>query len=300
MNITKIFYLVVYILALTGVWYIASTVLGKDVLKQQKIIKIYTESKVKNSSNDIDALINNFSKRFSKFVTVNDIKRSEMEKCLYIIGSSQTPEEYMAYAYTISVIFLILGLLACFINKVTGFAVIACAVVAYIYVIRKLTNSSKKAIKTIDRELPKFVAYVKQALITSNNVLYILESYKTSNKLFARELNQTLGDAKTSNFESACARLDQRVNSTRLKMVINGLRSAYNGDDVKMYFAMLEKDFTSFEINELKKEIKTIPQQILVPKILIYVAAAFALLLPLALTILESFKLYFSSGGITR
>jgi hypothetical protein len=79
-----------------------------------------------------------------------------------------------------------------------------------------------------------------------------------------------------------------------MKMVIHGLISAYHGDDVILYFAMLEKDFTAFEINRLKKSIKTIPQRMQIPKILIFTAIAMAMFTPLAMQIVDSFKSIFS------
>jgi hypothetical protein len=298
MTSVKVLYLLLYFFILLGAWLIASTLLGGEKLKHEKIIKMYTEHEKKRSaSSGIDAGLEKLSRKFAKFIHINDIRRSEMEKSLYMIGSSQTPEEYMAYAFTIAAIVLVIGLLMFLISKIFGVLIIGCAVIAFVYVMRKLSEGSRGAVKVIERELPKFVAYLKQAFLTNSNVIYVLDEYKTSNAVFARELGQTLADAKTSNFDSALARLDQRVNSSKLKMVISGLQSAYNGDDVKIYFAMLEKDFNAFEVSELKKDIKSIPQQLTLPKLLIYASAAFALLLPLALTIMDSFSLFFESGA---
>lgn len=302
MEVTNALYIVLYILAVWGFWLIISTVInGREKLSYDATIRNYNKLKEKKSSTSaIDATLENFSKRFAKFIYINSVRRSEMEKSLYIIGSSQTPEEYMAYTYTVSLSFLLIGLVLFLFNKLFGISIIVCSVIVFIYLFRKLSTESRQTVKQIDRELPKFVAYLKQALLANKNVLYVLESYKTSNMTFARELSQTLADAKTSNFNSACVRLDQRINSNKLKMVLNGLRSAYNGEDVGVYFQILENDFSAFEVNELKKDIKTVPQKLMWPKILIYMAAAFAMLLPLILTIINSFQEIFSSGAITR
>jgi hypothetical protein len=153
----------------------------------------------------------------------------------------------------------------------------------------------KESLKEFESELPRYVAYLKQSFASKTNVISIMEKYTCKNEYFMKEMTQTLADAKTSNFDSAMARLDQRINSDRLKMVARGLLSAYHGDDVKAYFAMLERDFTAFEINDLKRSVKSIPRKMQTAKILILVSIMITIFFPLGMEIFESFKDLFAN-----
>lgn len=290
-------YILTFVIGVAGCWFIASYFVITPSKKAKKTIKAYTAEEktegVKTSS--IDIFLDNFSTRFVKYVHLDEIKRSEMSKALYISGSPKTPEEYMAYVCTVAGIVIILGLVVMLINGITGAILSGLGVFTYIYNMRKLNAKKKEAIENIEMELPRYTAYLKQAFKSNRNVISVMEGYISDNTAFVYEMQQTIADAKTSNFNSAMARLDQRVNSDRMKMVIHGLISAFNGESVELYFAMLEKDFTAFEVNVLKKSIKTIPQKMNAPKVLLFTSIFITLFLPLAMEIIASFKDIFGS-----
>lgn len=291
-------YVGVIIIGLIGIWFILSCTVVTPSKKSKKIVKAYlAKSKaetVKISS--IDIFLDTFSKKFVKYIHLDSIKRSEMVKALYISKNPKTPEEYMAYIYTVSGMVALFGLVLFLFQKVIGGIVIAMAVGVYIIQNRRLTAQKKEAIENFEMELPRYTAYLKQAFKTNKNVISVMEGYLSDNDLFVTEMNQAIADAKTSNFNGAMARLDQRVNSDRMKMVIHGLLSAFNGEEVEMYFAMLEKDFSSFEVNVLKKAIKTIPQKMQLPKILLFSSIFLTMFLPLAMQIVDSFRTIFNSN----
>lgn len=298
MNILfAILYILTYVLGIVGCWFVVSYFIVTPSKKAKKTIKAYTAAAKSNGTktSSIDIMLDNFSTRFVKYVHINDIKRSEMSKALYISNNPKTPEEYMAYIYTVSGIIAIMGLISMIFIRFMGIGLLALAVITYVFNIRKLNMKKKEAIEGIEMELPRYTAYLKQAFKNNKNVLSVMEGYISDNAAFIYEMNQAIADAKTSNFNSAMARLDQRVNSDRMKMVIHGLISAFNGEEVGTYFAMLEKDFTSFEINILKKNIKTIPQKMQAPKILLFSSIFITLFLPLALEIVGSFRDIFMS-----
>lgn len=290
-------YIAVYVLGVMGCWFTVSYFVVTPSKKAKKAIKAYTakekDSGTKTSS--IDIFLDTFSTRFVKYVHINEIKRSEMSKALYISNNPKTPEEYMAYVCTVSGIIMLFGLAVILFSKLIGAGLIGLGAFTYIFNMRKLNAKKKEAIENIEMELPRYTAYLKQAFKSNKNVISVMEGYISDNSIFVYEINQAIADAKTSNFNSAMARLDQRLNSDRMKMVIHGLISAFNGENVEMYFAMLEKDFTSFEVNVLKKAIKTIPQKMQAPKILLFTSIFLTLFLPLALEIVGSFKQIFLS-----
>ena len=286
-----------YLIGIIGCWFIMSSFIVLPQKKYKKTIKQFISTPEQKSSegnvNSIDIMLENFSKNIVKYVHLNDIKRSEMEKSLSISNIAKTPEEYMAYVYTVTGCFALVGLLFLMFSKFIGIGVLCLAGFTYYSTNKKLETTKKEAVDAFNSELPRYVAYLKQSFKTNTNVMTVMEGYITDNRVFSREMNLAIADAKTSNFNSSMARLDQRVNSDHMKMVIHGLLSAYNGENVLHYFSMLEKDFTQFEISSLKKAIKSIPQKMQLPKILIFSSVFLALATPLGIQIVDSFKTIF-------
>lgn len=297
-----IIYIGLYILAITGSWILLSSFIVLPSPKHNKTIKLYQSgnSEEKFTSNPIDTFLETYSKKFAKYIKLNPIKRSEMSKQLYMANNPKTPEEYTAYMIVVAASILIVGLILMILNKFIGIVVCALAIISYIYFARQLKTNMQTSLKEFESELPRYVAYLKQSFASKTNVINIMEKYVCKNDYFMKEMTQTLADAKTSNFDSAMARLDQRINSERLKMVIRGLTSAYHGDDVKSYFAMLERDFTAFEINDLKRSVKSIPRKMQTAKILILASIMITLFFPLVMQIIESFNGLFETGGTSR
>jgi len=146
----------------------------------------------------------------------------------------------------------------------------------------------------IERELPRLASYIKQGLATNGNIMLLLERYRSISEAFAEELSATIADIKTSNFESALLRMGSRYNSEHLSMLIRGLIGVYNGDDMRYYFEMLEKDFTELEINRLRLEVRKIPRRMRKSMIVIYAAIALLFFTPVFILISESLSRFFS------
>ncbi len=112
--------------------------------------------------------------------------------------------------------------------------------------------------------------------------------------VFDEALSRTIVDAKTSNFTAAMTRWEQRTSSERLQRVVKGLINANEGDDVRIYFEMLERDFNAFEVTLLKRSLKTIPERMRLPKLLLYSAVAITLFFPILMQVIESFQMFFA------
>jgi hypothetical protein len=189
----------------------------------------------------------------------------------------------LAGALMSSSMFIVIGLGGC-----------GLGVFYYFYLNKVIKSDKENVVEGVDRELPRFVSFMNTALQNQNSsILAILERYTPQSERFTMELEQTIADAKTSNFSGAMARWDQRMNSDRLKRVIRGLVNANNGDDVRVYFAMLERDFNSYEMVLLKQNIKRIPERMRLPKMLMYSSVALALFFPIIMQVIESFSLFF-------
>ena len=98
----------------------------------------------------------------------------------------------------------------------------------------------KKRRKLIESEIPRFALTIGQNLENDRDVLKILTSYRrVAGKDFGAELDQTIADMKTGNYENALIRFETRIGSPMLSDVIRGLIGVLRGDDQRMYFKMI-------------------------------------------------------------
>ena len=317
----KALLLVLAVVFLIGVFLLITGIIPSPSGKTRKTVRNYRNAgkSKKAQSNGVDESFKAVTKKFAKNIHLTAIEKAEMEKALLITGSQMTPEEFTAFIRVKAGLFIGAGLIVFIFGflaqplmtrlgvtiistmpftlaKILGIGFAAIGLFSYIKDKRGLKKEHKNAIASVEGELPRFVSYLKIALETSNaGVLALLENYRSYDEHFAYELSQTIADAKTSNFDSAMARWDQRFNSERLKMVIHGLVAANNGDDVRLYFNMLERDFTSFEISLLKANVKSIPERMRIPKMLMYTSVFLTLFFPIIMQVIDSFKQVFMS-----
>ena len=126
----------------------------------------------------------------------------------------------------------------------------------------KASDIVKKRKKLIEAELPRFAVSIQQSLAADRNVLKLLTSYrKIAGPHLGQELDITIADMKTANYENALLHLQNRVGSTMLSDIVRGLIGTLRGDDQQMYFKMLVFDMRQIEQSNLKKETQKRPKQ---------------------------------------
>ncbi len=104
-------------------------------------------------------------------------------------------------------------------------------------------------------------------------MLGILSDYrKNAGLALGEELDITVADMKSSNYEYALTRLESRVGSSGLSNITRGLIAVLRGDDGKLYFEMLNHEMRKLEINQLKMEVLKRPAKIKKYTILLLIA----------------------------
>lgn len=123
----------------------------------------------------------------------------------------------------------------------------------------KLTSNYRKS---IERELPEFVATISAQLLNSRDVVRIMQDFsKNTQPNFKKELQKTVKDMESGSYELALSRFGSRVNSPILNNVIRGLDGVLKGNDEVTYFKVLEYDLKQAEISNMKKQAqKCIPK----------------------------------------
>ena len=211
----------------------------------------------------LDVYITRIATFLEKFVKLDKLKRSKLQNTLAIAGVEASPEVYTLKAYITAALVALCAIPVFFIQPLFAMVVIGLAVTLWFSTYYAAFDFVKKRKKIIEAEIPRFALTITQNLENDRDVLKILTSYRrVAGKEFGQELDQTIADMKTGNYENALIHFEGRVGSALLSDVVRGLIGTMRGDDQRMYFKMICFDMRQIEQNNLKKEAAKRPKKI--------------------------------------
>lgn len=280
------------ILLAFGLFFIVADALKLPYLSTAKAMLNTTRAE-KKAAKSIETYLMTWAVKLSKYIRMDEYRRSRMQNILKATGMKMTPEVYQAYAF-VKCGAILLGVIPCLlVFPLLAPVVVFLAVMVYFKETRRADEKLKVKRDEIENELPRFVANVEQELKNSRDVLSIIENFKKNAKAsFAWELDILAADMRSSSYEAALTRFEARLNSPMLSDVVRGLIGVLRGDDSAVYFQMLAHDFKQLELQKLKSEAQKIP-----PKIRVF---SFIMLLCFLLTYLAiiAFEILKSLGGM--
>ncbi|MPM16887.1 hypothetical protein SDC9_63269 [bioreactor metagenome] len=280
------------ILLAFGLFFILADVLKLPYLITAKAMLNTTRAE-KKAAKSIETYLITWAVKLSKYIRMDEYRRSRMQNILKATGMNMTPEVYQAYAF-VKCGAILLGVIPCIlVFPLLAPVVVFLAVMIYFKETRRADEKLKVKRDEIENELPRFVANVEQELKNSRDVLSIIENFKkNAGAAFAGELDILAADMRSSSYEAALTRFEARLNSPMLSDVVRGLIGVLRGDDSAVYFQMLAHDFKQLELQKLKSEAHKIP-----PKIRVF---SFIMLLCFLLTYLAiiAFEILKSLGGM--
>ena len=198
-----------------------------------------------------------------RYLRLDRLKRNKVQRALDIAGLQLTPEVYTARAWVTAGAVGLCAIPMAFLIPLLVPILIGLAVALWFSTYYAAFDFVKKRRKLIEGEIPRFALTVGQSLENDRDVLKILTSYRrVAGKDFGAELDQTIADMKTGNYENALIRFETRIGSPMLSDVIRGLIGVLRGDDQRMYFKMITFDMRQIEQNNLKKEAAKRPKKI--------------------------------------
>ena len=217
----------------------------------------------KRRENIFDVYAAKVSSKIAPYVRLDKMKRASLERTLKIAGNSLTPECYVAKAWVIAGTVALCAVPMAFLIPLMVPVLIGLAVALWFSTYYTAFDYVKKRRKRMEKEIPRFALSIGQSLENDRDVLKILTSYRRiAGKEFGAELDQTIADMKTGNYEQALLHLEARVDSPLLSDVTRGLNGVLRGDDQRMYFQMITFDMRQIEQNDLKKEAAKRPRLI--------------------------------------
>ena len=277
----------------SGLFFIAADVLKLPRLSTEKALLSAGKADSKRMKS-LDALLLGWAIKLSKYVHMDEYKRSRMVRTLAAAGLDMTPEVYTAYTIAKPCTLLLLAIPCLLIFPLLALVVVVLAILVYFKETRKAEEKVAERRDKIEAELPRFVATVEQELASSRDVLTILENYKRhAGPEFASELDVLTADMRSSSYEAALVRFEGRIASPVLSDITRGLIGVLRGDDGRLYFQMLSHDLKQLELQRLKAKAAKIPPKIRVFSFIMLACFMLTYIVVLAMVILDSMALLF-------
>lgn len=246
----------------TALYYLTCAFADVPTRKTSRMM-LMAQRQGKRRENIFDVYAAKVSAKIAPYVRLDKMKRASLERTLKIAGNSLTPECYVAKAWVIAGTVALCAVPMAFLIPLMVPVLIGLAVALWFSTYYTAFDYVKKRRKRMEKEIPRFALSIGQSLENDRDVLKILTSYRRiAGKEFGVELDQTVADMKTGNYEQALLHLEARVDSPLLSDVTRGLIGVLRGDDQRMYFQMITFDMRQIEQNDLKKEAAKRPRLI--------------------------------------
>ena len=255
--------LIMLISALVGVACYNFICAGADVPTGQtsKMMMLAGRRSGTRKENLSDVYIAKVADVFAKYINMDALKRAQLQNALDIAHVEMTPEQYIATAIARALLIILLTIPMWFISPLFFLFSVALGCLIGFMRYQEVLDFVKKRRKMIEREIPRFTSAVAQNLEIDRDILRMFIAYRrVADKEFGAELDQTIADMKTGNYENALLKMEKRINSPLMSDVIRGLIGVLRGDDQRVYFKMLTFDMRQLEQNNLKKEAMKRPQ----------------------------------------
>lgn len=221
------------------------------------------------------------------------LARQEMLVALDGIDSPISPEMHAAKSIIFGLLFFVIAFPFFFVSKIMGFVVLAAGAGIAVFKYRSPLIKLKKLRAGMEREIPRFAATIAEGLKTERNVLKLLIGYReVAGKTFGKELDKTIADMKSSNYESALLRFDYRISSPYLSDVIKGLLGAIRGDDQTTYFNILCVNLKAHEKAMLMENARKRPAKINRASLSMLLALIVLYVVVLGTVIMESLAIF--------
>ena len=199
----------------------------------------------------------------SKRLRINEFKRMQLEIDLRSAGVNMSPEMHIANSIVKSMLIGILAVPMLFIFPLLSPIIVALAVMMYFKASKGVADKIKEKRRHIEYELPRFVSHIEKTLKHNRDVLYILDSYKNNaGDELKQELEITIADMRSGNYEAALTRFESRVGSSMLSDVTRGLIGVLRGDETDVYWAGLAVKFSDYQRQLLKQQAQKIPGKV--------------------------------------
>lgn len=199
----------------------------------------------------------------SSKLRLNEYRRLQLESDLQTARMNISPERHMANAIIKAAIIGIFIVPVFFIFPLFTPIVLVLTIYMYQREYRGVSMRIRAKREAIEYELPRLVFAIDKTIRHNRDVLYILETYReNAGSELKHELNITVADMRSGNYEAALTRLESRVGSSMMSDVCRGLIGVLRGDDTAVYWASLSVKFADIQRQLLRMRAQKVPGKV--------------------------------------
>jgi hypothetical protein len=215
------------------------------------------------TTNPLDIWLGDLANFIASKLRLNEYRRLQLKGDLDSADMSISPEQYVANAIVKALFIGVFAIPFLLFAPIISVLVAVIAVVIYFSEYKKVGNIIKEKRRQIEAELPRLVSNIDKTLAHSRDVLGILDSYREhAGEELRRELDITVADMRSGNYEVALTRLESRVGSAMMSDVTRGLVSVIRGDKTDVYWGNLVLKFSDYQRTLLKNEANKAPKRV--------------------------------------
>lgn len=253
---------IIGVLCAVGLYFVLADVYLIPYFKTSKAVGSLSK-KQKDKKSGVDIWLSGIAEWLSKHLRLNEFKRAQLEADLKTAQMDITPEMFKANAMIKAFLIGVLAIPVAFIFPLFVPVVLFLAVFLYRMESKSVSKRIRAKREKIEYELPRLVSNIEKTLTHNRDVVYMLESYApNAGPELKHELEITVADMKSGNYEGAITRLESRVGSSMMSDVCRGLIGILRGDDNRIYWASLALKFNDTARQQLRLQAQKIPRKV--------------------------------------
>lgn len=291
---TELLILAACILTGIGCYYLSCAIADVPTSRTSRMMLLSRKQTGNGKENLFDVYLTKVAEKCSFLLHLDPVRKGKLSQALSIAGLSIAPEAYTMKALLSAFLVAACSVVFFFLFPLMGLLMLGLAVLMWFATYYKVFDIVKKRKKAIEAELARFAVSIQQSLATDRDVLKLLISYRRiAGPELGTELDTTIADMKTGNYEQALLRFQNRIGSTMLSDIVRGLIGTLRGDDQQMYFKMLAFDLRQVEQNNLKKEVAKRPKQMQKYSMLMLLCILLIYVVVLSVEVIQSLGSFF-------
>ena len=253
---------IIGILCGVGLFFVLADAYRIPYFKTSRAVESLSK-KQKDKTSGLNLFLSGIAERIAKHLKLNEFKRAQLEADLKTAQMDISPEMFKANALVKAGIIAVFAIPVAFILPLFVPVVLFLAVFLYRMESKSVSKRIKAKRERIEYELPRLVSNIEKTLAHNRDVLYMLESYaQNAGPELKHELEITVADMKSGNYEGAITRLESRVGSSMMSDVCRGLIGILRGDDNRMYWASLSLKFNDTARQQLRLRAQKVPRKV--------------------------------------
>ncbi|MCR5694364.1 MAG: secretion protein F [Clostridia bacterium] len=253
---------IIGILCGVGLFFVLADVYRIPYFKTSRAVESLSK-KQKDKTSGLNLFLSGIAERIAKHLKLNEFKRAQLEADLKTAQMDISPEMFKANAIVKAGIIGVFAIPVGFILPLFVPVILFLAVFLYRMESKSVSKRIRAKRERIEYELPRLVSNIEKTLAHNRDVLYMLESYvQNAGPELKNELEITVADMKSGNYEGAITRLESRVGSSMMSDVCRGLIGILRGDDNRMYWASLSLKFNDTARQQLRLRAQKVPRKV--------------------------------------